>query len=165
MIFFVISTLFYFQRRLLAKCLKKNKPTVTSPKSNLCSNNELPDLKLNDKKLSSGVRKIVNLLSTSTETIATIFLSSFDLVTNTNNAQNDFDNNFEANDTVVENKFSQMTENILCVSYQIPAICSNPKLEPQKSLGSLKKDKALCKHFSESNNADTVDSLYDRFSR
>ena len=88
----------------------------------------MPDLKFADKKLSSGARKIVNLLSTSTETIATSFLSSFDLVTNTNNAQNDFDNDFEANDIVVENKFSQMTENILYVGYQILATCSNPKL-------------------------------------
>ena len=165
LIIFVVSTLFYFQRRLLAKCLKRNKPTVTSPESSLCSNNELPDLKFADKKFSLGARKIKNSLATSTKKIATIFLSSFDPVTNTNNAQNDFENEFEANETVVENKFFKMTENILYDGYQIPATCSNPKLKPQSNCGSLKKDEALCKNFPEPTKADAADSLYDRLSR
>ena len=109
-----VSTFIYLKRRLLFKKFNENHLTDRSTESKIYSNvDETSKPKTKNEKHFSGEKHAKISPGTGPEMTVNVLYSSFDPVTNGNNAQS----GFETDNSVVENNSSGMTENILYHNY------------------------------------------------
>ena len=100
LIIVIVSMLFYHQRKFCFKSLSQNKPTDKNPEIYSC---------IDDASNSPEDRHPEIFLETNTEMAANAFYHSVDPVANGNTAQR----GLETCDSVLKNKSSNITENIL----------------------------------------------------